>query len=142
MQLSLLALLMAGVLIARPNDCAPDSDAWTALLTWRQNSSKISMREQRESLDDLAARYPADVDIQAQRIKFYSVYVPESWPSVRASYVERSERNPGDPLAQTVAAIALQGTDTPRAIQLLTKVREDSPGFGRAALRLAETYQA
>ena len=74
MQPVLLALLMTGATLVLPNNCVPDSDARAALMAWRYNSNsgKIGMPEQRKALDALAEKYPADLDIQAARIKFYS----------------------------------------------------------------------
>jgi thiol-disulfide isomerase/thioredoxin len=142
MRLLFLSFLTAGAMLAGPNDCAPDSDARAALLTWRENLQKNTLAERRKLLDELAAKYPAAFEIQSQRISLYRWNLREAWPGVREFYVKRAEQNPGDPLALTLAATALHRTDTPRAIELLTKAREIPPGFPWAALRLAEIYQA
>src|SRR5205807_1223988 len=124
MRLLFLSFLTAGAMLTGPNDCAPDSDARAALLTWRENLQKNTLAERRKLLDELAAKYPAAFEIQSQRILLYRWNLREAWPGVREFYVKRAEQNPGDPLALTLAATALHRTDTPRAIELLTKARE------------------
>jgi thiol-disulfide isomerase/thioredoxin len=92
------------------------------------------------SIDELAAKYPANFEIQTERKSFYRWNLREEWPSVRDSYVKRAEQSPNDAVSLTLAATALHRTDTPRAIELLIKVRQTSPDFPWAALKLAEIY--
>ena len=136
----ILALVTAVAMFAGPNDCASNPEAHLALRTWFDSSDASALGEQRRSIDELAAKYPASYEIQTERMSFYRWNLREEWPGVRESYVKRAEQNPNDPASITLAAAALYRVNTPRAIELLTKVRETSPSFPWAALKLAEIY--
>ena len=135
-----MSLLLLAVLMAGSNQCALEGDARAALRAWRENNPPSALAERRKAMDELAAKYPAAYEIQAQRISFYRNNLREEFPAVREAYVKGATENPKDSVALTLAAAALYRSDTPRAIELLKQALETSPDFPWAGLKLAEIY--
>jgi len=142
MRIFLLVLTAACAIAAGPNPCISDPSAHAALQAANQSSEKRSIAEKRKTLDELAAKYPADLDIQTQRIWLYKQNQPDEWPAVRDAYVKRAEENPSDPAALMLAGTVLYTRQTPRAIEFMTKARSAPGGFPLAALKLAGIYES
>jgi thiol-disulfide isomerase/thioredoxin len=140
MDLRAIVLVMVTTLVAAAsNPCISDAAPRAALRSWEDASDRSTVAERRKSIDALAAKYPAVYEIHARRLSFYRGALPDAWPRSRDSYVRHATGpSPKDnPLAFMLAAEALRRKDTPRSIDLLTKVNHPV-----AALKLAEIHQS
>lgn len=130
----------AGVAWAFPCDSEPGLRR--ELAKWGETRGNAPSSERRRHIEALAARYPDSFTVQAARLSFYRSYFRELWPGLMQSYLKRAEQDERNPLALALAAEALYGRDTPRAIRLLEQALEIAPGYPWAALRLADIYHS
>jgi thiol-disulfide isomerase/thioredoxin len=137
--LALFALAAAGNVAAQ---CGSGSEVRKALREYSESARKASLAERRLKIDALAAQYPGAFEVQEARIQFYRWGMTEEFAAVREAAVKRAEADPSDPLALTVAAAALHRWDTPKAIKLLEKALQATPGYPWAAVWLAEIHQS
>ncbi len=142
MRLLAIALLVAASVASGSNGCVLEGDELSAFGAWKDKSQNSSLGERQKSLDMLTAKYPNAYEIQEKKITLYRYEIRNAWPTVLESYVKRAEKSPKDPLALTLAGLALHRTNTPRAIELLNKARELSPRFPWAAIVLADIYRS
>ena len=144
MRCLILLLLMITPFLHAADPCRLSPEAQADLRRWQENIGRLSVTENRQSLDALLARYPDEYEIQVRRISFYTYtsILRDEWPATRAAMVKRAEANSQDPLALTLAGAALFRHDTPRAIRLLLKARAIAPEFPWSAFKLAETLGA
>lgn len=111
---------------------------------------KLSFLEQetlrRNVLTELAAKYPREV-VPKQRLislahREEEALHPGSWEVFQANYRQQVKEHPNDPLLLYLAAIALEGTDTPESIRLLNAAKTQAPQFVWPDLQLAEIYNS
>ena len=84
---------------------------------------------ERQVLGDLIARYPLELAPHRRLIQDTRWMDPEAYPALVDSYVKQAEQHPDDPVALYLAAVVLNGKDTPRGIQLLERAKSKAPDF-------------
>ncbi len=94
---------------------------------------------ERQALEDLIAKYPREYE-PYQRLVSIRWTAPDEFPPIQERFVKLARENPGDPLALTVAGIALFHKDTPEGIGLLEAAKAKAPNFPWASLELANIY--
>lgn len=94
----------------------------------------------RQVLDDLIAKYPREFEPYQTLISMTRWQDPENFPALQERFAKFARENPDDPLALTVAAVALKNKDTPQSIQWLEAAQAKAPEFPRASLELANLY--
>jgi thiol-disulfide isomerase/thioredoxin len=88
-------------------------------------------------LDDLIAKYPRELEPYRELLQATRYDDPESYPALSKLYVSQAAQHPDDPLALYIVALALNGKDTPRSIQLLEQAKSKAPEFAWPDLTLA-----
>ena len=91
----------------------------------------------RQVLGDLIAKYPRELEPYRQLIQTIRWGDPEGYPALTERYIKQAEQHPDDPLALYLAALVLNGKDTPRSIQLLEQAKSKAPDFAWPDLALA-----
>jgi thiol-disulfide isomerase/thioredoxin len=91
----------------------------------------------RQVLGDLIAKYPRELEPYRQLIQATRYDDPDSFAALRENYLKQATEHPDDPLALYLAALALNGKDTPRSIQLLEQTKSKAPDFAWPDLSLA-----
>lgn len=102
----------------------------------------LASAQVRQQLDRLVARYPRVYELRDFHLRTMRVGGRDIWPAVRAGILRQAEERPRDPLALTVAAMALHRSDTPQAIRFLERVQEAEPGDPISALLLAQIHHS
>jgi predicted Zn-dependent protease len=78
----------------------------------------------------LIAKYPRELEPYRQLIQDHPLGRPGGLSgSGTERYVKQAEQHPDDPLALYLAALVLNGKDTPRSIQLLEQAKSKAPDF-------------
>ena len=95
---------------------------------------------ERQLLEDLAARYPREMEPHRQLLNVTHYNDPDGYAVLSARYVKEAEQHPGDPLALYMAALFLTGKDTPRALQLLERAHSKAPDFAWPEMSLARIH--
>jgi thiol-disulfide isomerase/thioredoxin len=91
-------------------------------------------------LEGLIAQYPRELEPYRQLIQATRYDDPDGYTVLTARFVKQAEQHPDDPLALYVAALALNGRDTPRSIQLLEQAKSKAPDFAWPNLTLAAIH--
>jgi thiol-disulfide isomerase/thioredoxin len=91
----------------------------------------------RQVLGELIAKYPRALEPHRQLIQTTRWGDPEGYPALAERYVKQAEQHPDDPLALYLAALVLDGKDTPRSIQLLDQAKSKAPDFAWPDMSLA-----
>ena len=94
----------------------------------------------RQTLDDLIAMYPREVEPYRRLIRATKEEDTDRYPALVEGYRKQAEQHPDDPLALYVAGLALSGIDTPQSIRCLEMARAEAPDFVWPALELAHIY--
>jgi thiol-disulfide isomerase/thioredoxin len=140
---SLLLPWLALAQISRANPaCEPNPQAEKALRQAgiRLNEDMDELARQRPVIASLLAQYPDDlaVNLQYQLSAKYGPQAPRT--AMLEKYREMAEKNPGRPQYQYLYARALDGTDTPKAMDLLKGIVASDPAYPWPHLGLAESY--
>ncbi|MFT4113022.1 redoxin domain-containing protein [Silvibacterium sp.] len=109
---------------------------------------RLSFLEQetlrRTVLTELAAQYPREIAPKKRLISIAQreeeALHPGSWAAFQANYRQQAKDHPNDPLVLYLAAVALNGTDTPESIRLLNAAKAQAPQFVWPDLQLAQIY--
>ncbi|MGA2739056.1 MAG: TlpA disulfide reductase family protein [Bryobacteraceae bacterium] len=88
-------------------------------------------------LANLIAKYPRELAPHLRLIQDMRWLDAESYPALVERYVKQAGQHPEDPLALYLAAIVLNGKDTPRSIQLLEQAKSEAPHFAWPDMSLA-----
>ena len=99
-------------------------------------SEQIALK--RQVFEDLIAQYPRELEPYRQLIQTTRYADPENYPALMERYVKQAGQD--DPLTLYLAALVLNGKDTPRAIQLLEQARSKAPDFPWPAITLARIH--
>jgi thiol-disulfide isomerase/thioredoxin len=94
----------------------------------------------RQVLEDLIAKYPRELEPYRQLILATRYEDPEGYAVLSGRFISQAEQHPNDPLTLYLAALVLNGKDTPRRIQLLEQAKSAAPNFAWPDLTLAATY--
>ncbi|HXM45427.1 MAG TPA: TlpA disulfide reductase family protein [Bryobacteraceae bacterium] len=92
---------------------------------------------ERQILGDLIAKYPRELEPHRRLIQDIRWLDAEAYPALAEGYVNQAEQHPDDPLALYLAAVVLNGKDTPRSIQLLEQAKSKAPDFAWPDMSLA-----
>ena len=95
----------------------------------------------RQTLDDLIAMYPREVEPYRRLIRATKEEDTDRYPALVEGYRKQAEQHPDDPLALYVAGLALSGIDTPQSIRCLEMARAEAPDFVWPALELAQVFR-
>lgn len=106
-----------------------------------EKSDQQTPAQYREELEQWIARYPRVWELRENYIRASRFGDRERWPAKLSEFVKEAEASPENVLALTVAAMALQGADTPKAIALLERAQTVAPGDPVSALQLSRIYQ-
>jgi len=90
----------------------------------------------------MVARHPRVYELRDAYLRQLRFSDRDLWVARRAEILREAEARPRDPLALTVAAMALHREDTPQAIQFLERAQAAEPGDPISALLLAQIYQS
>jgi thiol-disulfide isomerase/thioredoxin len=94
----------------------------------------------RQTLEELIAKYPREVEPYRRLIKATKEEETDRYPAMVDRYRKQAEQHPDDPVALYVAGLALSGVDTPLSIRFLEQARSQAPDFAWPALELAHIY--
>lgn len=94
----------------------------------------------RQVLGDLIARYPRELEPYTRLFQSTRWDDPERYPALLKQYIDQAGQHPDDPLALYLAAVLLQGKDTPRAVQLLEQAKSEASGFAWPDVMLADIH--
>jgi thiol-disulfide isomerase/thioredoxin len=95
---------------------------------------------ERQVLADLIVKYPREKEPYLRLIDDTRWLDLESYPALAESYVQQAEQHPDDALALYLAAVVLNGKDTPRSIQLLERAKSKAPDFAWPDALLARIH--
>jgi thiol-disulfide isomerase/thioredoxin len=103
---------------------------------------KFAEREafQRQVLEDFIAKYPREYGPYQQLIQDAQWTDLGRMPVLRERFQKHLKENPNDPLAMTLAAVALVHKDTGESIRLLDAAKAKAAQFPWASLELANVY--
>lgn len=121
--------------------CGTPSEIRRFLLELRSNEA-LTPAQARQELERQVARHPRVFELRDAYLRQLRLSGKETWLARLAEMLREAEARPRDPLALTVAAMALHRSDTPRAIQLLERAQAAEPGDPYSALLLAQIYQS
>ncbi len=97
-------------------------------------------RYERSVLEDLLAKYPREILPYQRLLQEVRMNEPDAFPAIQERFVKFAADNPNDPLALTVAGIALFHKDTSESIRLLESAKAKAPDFPWPSLALADIY--
>lgn len=114
---------------------AIDTQLSNKLLENMKFSDRLALK--RQVLGDLIAKYPRELEPSRRLIQATQYDDPEAYAALRERYVQQAAEHPADPLALYLAALVLQGRDTPRSLELLRQAKSIAPDFAWPDLTLA-----
>jgi hypothetical protein len=102
----------------------------------------FQVRRQRQLvlLQELVKKHPADFHVQRRYLDTRMSGFSADRDALIAEYRAQMEKNPNDPVAVYLYTRLLVGRRTKEAIQLATKVTQESPEFPWPHYQLAEIY--
>lgn len=102
----------------------------------------FQMRRQRQlvMLQELVKKHPGDFHVRRRYLETQRSGFFYDHDALIAEYRAQMEKNPNDPVAAYLYARLLVGRQTKEAIQLETKLTQESPEFPWPHLQLAEIY--
>ncbi|GIU77514.1 MAG: hypothetical protein KatS3mg005_0752 [Bryobacteraceae bacterium] len=107
-----------------------------------RSNEALTPAQARQELERQVARHPRVFELRDAYLRQLRFSDRNLWLARRAEILREAEARPRDPLALTVAAMALHREDTPRAIQFLEQAQAAEPGDPISALLLAQIYQS
>jgi thiol-disulfide isomerase/thioredoxin len=95
---------------------------------------------ERKLFAGLIAQYPRELEPHRRQLQDFRWLDQETYKTLSEGYVQQAEQHPDDPLALYLAAMVLNGKDTPRAIHLLEQAKSKAPDFAWPDALLAEIH--
>jgi thiol-disulfide isomerase/thioredoxin len=121
-------------------ECGTPPEVRKFLRTSIEKSELQTHAERKREVAGWISRYPRVFELRDYYLRMLRFREWEKWPALRAQMVQEAEARPDDAIALTVAAAALRGSDTPRAIALLERAQTVQPGDPISALELSRIY--
>jgi thiol-disulfide isomerase/thioredoxin len=122
--------------------CEPNPDAEKAL--WQAGihtyGDMDELARQRPIIASLLVQYPDDLVVNLQYQLSAKIGPRATRTAMLEKYRQMAEKNQGQPEYQYLYARALDGVDTPKAIDLLKGIEASDPAYPWAHLGLAEAY--
>ncbi len=110
----------------------------------RLNSTNLEAHEldqtQRKIIKQLLAEYPDDLFVRLRDQEIENGRTLAERDTVIAQYRDEAARHPGNSTYQFLYAEALNGQNTPLAIQISQQIAQRDPNFAREHLLLADIY--
>jgi thiol-disulfide isomerase/thioredoxin len=101
---------------------------------------QVRRQQQLVMLQELMKKYPGDFHVRRRYLETQRSGFFADRDALVAEYRAQMEKNPNDPIAVYFYARLLVGRQTKEAIQLATKLTQESPEFPWPHLQLAEIY--
>jgi hypothetical protein len=122
-------------------ECGTPAEVRRFLRELRSNDA-LTPAQARQELERQVARHPHVFELRDAYLGQLRLSGRNLWLARRAEMMREAEARARDPLALTVAAMALRREDTPRAIQLLERAQAAEPRDPISALLLAQIYHS